>query len=336
MSHQILITGGAGFIGGHLARSLVEQGNFVRVIDNLSTGRKSNIADLLDHPHFEFVESDAADESVLRPLCADVDQAYHLAATVGVALVAADPIQTIETNINLTQTLLKVLTEQNRRKPLRLYFASTSEVYGRNPARIWSEDDELVFGPTTIGRWSYGLSKAIDEHLVLSCVRKYKLSAVVGRFFNVIGPRQTGRYGMVLPRFVRAACANEPLVVYDDGSQQRCFIHVLDVVEIIQRLMSADAAVGQVVNIGSNESLSILELAQKVIARTGSRSEIRFQPSRDVYGSDFEDCRWRTPDLTKLAGLIDYCRRYNLDDAIDQCRAELKNGKDDNGSAISL
>ena len=323
MSNRILITGGAGFIGGHLAHSLIQQGHFVRVIDNLSTGRLSNIADLLNHPRFEFVQSDAADATTLHKLCEGIDQAYHLAAAVGVALVAADPIQTIETNINLTQALLRVLSEQNRRKPLSLYFASTSEVYGRNPARIWNENDELVFGPTTVGRWSYGLSKAIDEHLVLSCVRKYNLSTVVGRFFNVVGPRQMGRYGMVLPRFVRAACDNAPLIVYDDGSQQRCFIHVLDVIQIIQRLMDTPSAAGQVVNIGSNESITILELAKRVIARTGSRSEIQFQPSQSVYGDNFEDCRWRTPDLGKLRGLIDYRSQYNLDDAIDQCREEL-------------
>ncbi len=316
MKETILITGAAGFIGSHLTRFLLEAGNRVIGVDNESTGSKQNLESILGNPLFEYITADAQDERILSRLTESADTVYHLAAAVGVALVAHDPIQTIETNINLTQTLLRVLQKRNQTRSVSLYFASTSEVYGRNPARIWREDDELVYGPTTIGRWSYGLSKAIDEHLVLSYSRQFGLKAVIGRFFNVVGARQTGRYGMVLPRFVAQAKENKPLTIYDDGAQQRCFIHVKDVVEIITRLMNKTETNGQIYNIGSNESVTIKQLAQKVIDQTGSKSVIQYVPSTDVYGLDFEDCRWRTPDISKLLSTLDYRAKYTLTDAI--------------------
>ncbi|MBR5710593.1 MAG: NAD-dependent epimerase/dehydratase family protein [Thermoguttaceae bacterium] len=325
MSKTVLITGAAGFIGSHLTRSLLADGANVIGIDNESTGRRENIAELFDNPNFQYVCSDAGDESVLSELASGVDEVYHLAAAVGVALVASDPVRTIQTNIDLTQTLLRVLERRNRVRPVKLYFASTSEVYGRNPARIWSEDDELVYGPTTIGRWSYGLSKAIDEHLVLAYVRQFGLSAVIGRFFNVVGARQTGQYGMVLPRFVSAALKNAPLTVFDDGAQRRCFIHVSDVVKIIRELVSKSDNSGQIYNIGSSESISILDLAKKVIAQTGSKSTIEFLPSTAVYGENFEDCRWRTPDVSKLFSAIEYRPQFSLSDAISDIVETIRN-----------
>ena len=324
MSQTVLITGAAGFIGSHLTRRLLRDGITVIGIDNESTGRYENIVSLIDNPNFRYVRADAGDDTILSDLMQGVDAVYHLAAAVGVALVAADPIRTIQTNIDLTQTLLRVLERWNRERPIKLYFASTSEVYGRNPARIWSEDDELVFGPTTIGRWSYGLSKAIDEHLVLAYQRQFGIPAVIGRFFNVVGVRQTGQYGMVLPRFVSAALKNEPLTVYDDGTQRRCFIHVSDVVEIIRQLVSDSACNGQIYNIGSSEPISILDLAKKVVAITGAKSTIEFKPSTTVYGDNFEDCRWRTPDVSKLFSAIEYRPQFTLDDAISDIVLEMK------------
>lgn len=324
MSYTVLITGVAGFIGSHLTRSLLNDGAKVIGIDNESTGRRENLEECEKNPNFLYVKADAGDESVLSELAQSADYVYHLAAAVGVALVAANPIQTIQTNIELTQTLLKVLEKRNRTRPAALYFASTSEVYGRNPARIWREDDELVYGPTTIGRWSYGLSKAIDEHLVLSYFRQYKLRCVIGRFFNVVGARQTGQYGMVLPRFVCAAMQNKPLTVYDDGAQQRCFIHVKDAVNIVRELLEQKGASGEIYNIGSNESVSILQLAEKVIQQTGSKSIIQFRSSSDVYGENFEDCRWRTPDISKLISTIQHKPQFTLANAIDDIVESLK------------
>ena len=247
-----LITGGAGFIGSHLAEALISRGDSVLVIDDESTGDPENLAALSGHPRLRYVKGTVADDELMRRLLDGVDEVYHLAAAVGVGLIASNPIQTIETNIYPTQQLLAELRRLHREgKTIKLFLASSSEVYGKNPRPQWTEEDDLVFGPTTRARWSYGVSKAIDEFLALACWRQERLPVVVGRFFNVVGPRQTGRYGMVLPRLVAAALAGRSPIVHDDGLQERCFAHVADVVGAIVALMQASAAVGGVFNIES-------------------------------------------------------------------------------------
>jgi UDP-glucose 4-epimerase len=240
-------------------------------------------------------------------------------AAVGVALIARAPIETIERNIYPTELLLAELRRRKEQgKDVRCFLASTSEVYGKNPKAVWNEEDDLVFGPTTKARWSYGASKAIDEFLALACWRQYQLPVVIARFFNVVGPRQSGAYGMVLPRFVEAAVAGRPLVVHDDGRQTRCFAHVADIVSAVTRLMETPGAYGRVFNIGSDEPVSILELAQRVIRIAGSSSPIEFQTYAAAYDEDFEDIRRRVPDLSRLRATINYQREHDLDRIIGQ------------------
>ena len=316
MTHA-LVTGGAGFIGSHLVEALLARGDSVAVIDDLSTGSLANLATARANPRLSFEQASIADEVLLRAAVARADEVYHLAAAVGVQLIAADPIHTIETNINPTSLLLRLLREQldAGRQP-KVFLASTSEVYGKNPKPSWTEEDDLVLGPTSRPRWAYGASKAIDEFLALAYARQFGLQVVVGRFFNVVGPRQTGRYGMVLPRFVEAALSGRPLVVHDDGQQTRCFAHVADVVAAVRALIDTPAAAGGVFNIGSDRPVTILELARRVIAASGSSSAIEFQTYAEAYSPDFEDVRARVPDLTKLRGTIDYCPRYDLDQMV--------------------
>ncbi|GIW90809.1 MAG: UDP-glucose 4-epimerase [Pirellulaceae bacterium] len=310
---RVLVTGGAGFIGSHLSERLLADGCEVIVVDDESTGSAANLASVQDHPHLRFVRGSVADQSLLRELVPEVDQVYHLAAAVGVALIARDPIQTIERNIYPTELLLAEVCRQYRAgRAIKLFLASTSEVYGKNPKERWTEEDDLVFGSTSRARWSYGASKAIDEFLALAYWRQYRLPVVIGRFFNVVGPRQTGAYGMVLPRFVDAALANEPLVVHDDGRQVRCFAHVHDVIEAVEKLMETPKAAGLVINIGSDQPIEIRELARLVIQLAASRSTIRYQSYTEAYDADFEDVRRRVPDLSRLRSLIDYTPRYDL------------------------
>jgi UDP-glucose 4-epimerase len=312
-----LVTGGAGFIGSHLTEALLGRGDRVTVVDDESTGRIENLASVLDHPRLSYVRGTVADEGLVRQLLSDTDEVYHLAAAVGVQLIARSPIRTIETNIYTTELLLRQLDKlaaAGRR--VKFFMTSTSEVYGKNPKPQWTEDDDLVFGPTGRPRWSYGASKAIDEFLSLAYWRERKLPVVVGRLFNVVGPRQTGAYGMVLPRFVDAALAATPLVVHDDGQQQRCFSHVGDVVAMILALMDCPAAVGDVVNVGSDQPVSILDLAKRVIAIVNPSLEIQFISYSQAYGGDFEDCRRRVPDLGKLRRLTGLQARLRLDDII--------------------
>src|SRR5260221_3915682 len=272
-----LITGGAGFIGSHLAEALVARGDSVLVIDDESTGDPENLAALLGHPRLRYVKGTVADDELMRRLLDGIDEVYHLAAAVGVGLIASNPIQTIETNIYHTQQLLAELRRMHReRKTTKLFLASSSEVYGKNPRPQWTEEDDLVFGPTTRARWSYGVSKAIDEFWALACWRQERLPVVIGRLFNVVGPRQTGRYGMVLPRLVAAALVGRSPIVHDDGLQERCFAHVADVVGAIVALMQAPAAVGGVFNIGSDRPVSIRDLAQRVIAAVNPALEIEY------------------------------------------------------------
>ncbi len=324
---RILVTGGAGFIGSHLTEALIQRGDEVVVVDDESTGRYENLAAVHTHPRFSFLRASVGDRAVVDRLAADVDEIYHLAAAVGVALIARKPIETIERNIYPTQLLLdKVCDRVRGGEKVKIFLASTSEVYGKNPKSIWDEDDDLVFGSTTRARWSYGASKAIDEFLALACWRQFQAPVVIGRFFNVVGPRQSGAYGMVLPRFVQAARQGKPLVVHDDGHQVRCFAHVRDVVAAVLQLMARPSAVGQVYNIGSDQPVSILELAQQVIALAESSSSIEFQSYTQAYDQDFEDVRRRVPNLTRLRATIDYRPSYDLDAIIRELVETPTNG----------
>ena len=311
---KTLVTGGAGFIGSHLTEALLARGDRVTVVDDESTGRLVNLAPVASHPRLSIVRGTIGDAALISRVLDDVDEVYHLAAAVGVALIAREPLQTIERNIYPTQLLLDELCRRHQSgQKVRMFLASTSEVYGKNPKPVWNEEDDLVFGPTTRPRWSYGASKAIDEFLTLACARQFGLGVVIGRFFNVVGPRQTGAYGMVLPRFVDAALAGQPLLVHDDGRQVRCFAHVSDVVAAVLALMQTPAAAGRVFNIGSDQPVTILDLARRVIELAGSKSPIEFQTYARAYDADFEDIRHRVPDLSRVRQTIGYERKYDLD-----------------------
>jgi UDP-glucose 4-epimerase len=310
---KVLVTGGAGFIGSHLTEALLARGDQVIAVDDQSTGSANNLAGVRNHPRLKYIHGTVADRDLMRGALAGVDEVYHLAAAVGVQLIASNPILTIENNIYPTELLLQELRSiQEAGRAVKLFLASTSEVYGKNPKPRWTEEDDLVFGPTTRPRWSYGASKAIDEFLALAYYREFSLPTVIGRFFNVVGPRQTGQYGMVLPRFVDAALAGLPLVVHDDGRQVRCFAHVADVVRAVMRLMQTPAAVGRVFNIGSDQPVSIVELAERVASSFNPAAKITFQSYAEAYSEDFEDVRSRVPDLTRLRETIDYHPEYDL------------------------
>ena len=309
-----LVTGGAGFIGSHLTEALLARGDCVTVVDDISTGALENLAAVIDHPQLTLIQGTVEDAELVKQVVAGQDHVYHLAAAVGVALIAKQPIETIQRNIQPTQLILAELRKRHEQgEKVRIFLASTSEVYGKNPKPTWCEEDDLVLGATTRPRWSYGASKAIDEFLALAYWRQYQLPVVVGRFFNVVGPRQSGSYGMVLPRFVEAALAGNSLVVHDDGQQIRCFAHVEDVLRAVLALMESEAATGQVVNIGSDEPISILGLAELVVAMSGNEVAIDFQSYTDAYDEDFEDIRRRVPDLTRLRSLIDDPITYDLE-----------------------
>lgn len=321
---EILITGGAGFIGSHLTELLLTRNHSVTIVDDLSTGTPANLKHLEHHSGLTFVHGDIGNEELLNEVIQNKDQVYHLAAAVGVALIAKQPIETIERNIYPTQLLLAALRERiERGETVTTFFSSTSEVYGKNPKESWTEEDDLVFGATTRPRWSYGVSKAIDEFLALACVKEYNLPIVIGRFFNVVGPRQTGAYGMVLPRFVQAALAGEPLQVHDDGRQIRCFSHVYDVTRAITKLMETQEAFGKVINIGSDNPISILDLAKRVIEICGSTSNIEFQTYTEAYDASFEDIRRRVPDLTRIRNMIGDPNEHDIDQIINDVRDSL-------------
>lgn len=292
-------------------------GHEVTVVDDESTGNSKNLAPVRSHPQLTFISGSISDPELVAELVPQADDIYHLAAAVGVALIAKHPIETIERNIYPTQLLLRELKKQHAAgRDVRFFLASTSEVYGKNPKETWTEEDDLVLGATTRPRWAYGASKAIDEFLALAHWRESKLPVVIGRFFNVVGPRQTGAYGMVLPRFVDAAVTGEPLVVHDDGAQIRCFAHVSDIVHFVEDLVNSPDAHGQVVNIGSAEPVSIRELAERVIAAANSKSVLEFQSYAQAYDQDFEDVRRRIPDVSKLENLVTHRPQYRLDDIV--------------------
>jgi UDP-glucose 4-epimerase len=320
-----LITGGAGFIGSHLAARLLDRGDRVLIVDDLSTGRSENLSQIIDHESLEYLHGSVEDDRLVAEVVGRADAVYHLAAAVGVALIAKQPIQTIERNVYPTQLILDRLGERARRgQRIPCFIASTSEVYGKNPKPVWSEEDDLVFGATTKPRWSYGVSKAIDEFLALAFHKEQQLPVVVGRFFNVVGPRQTGAYGMVLPRFVGAALRGEPLVVHDDGKQVRCFAHVQDVIGAVIDLVDTPRAHGRVYNIGSDQPVSILELAQRVIERVNPKATIQYQSYSDAYDESFEDIRRRVPDLSRIAETIGYRPKHDLDGIIDSVAASMR------------
>lgn len=306
---RILITGGAGFIGSHLADAYTARGDEVVCIDDLSTGSIENIAHLKKHPRFSYTIDTVHNQPVLAELIDGCDVIFHLAAAVGVKLIVESPVRTIETNVRGTET---VLTLANKKKK-KVLVASTSEVYGLSAEVPFREDGNLVMGATTKGRWSYACSKAIDEFLALAYWREKKLPTVVVRLFNTVGPRQTGQYGMVIPTFVRQALAGRPITVYGDGKQTRCFGYVGDVVGALVSLMERDEAVGQVFNIGSSEEVSILEVAQRVKELTGSKSEIVFVPYDEAYEEGFEDMPRRVPDTTKIRQLVGFEPKESLD-----------------------
>jgi len=312
MKEKILITGGAGFIGSHLCELLLHNGHHVVAIDNLSTGRLENIQQLLPTTGFQFVRETITNSQVLDRLTSEADIIIHLAAVVGVKLIVEDPVNTIATNIMGTEA---VLTTANR-YGCKVMLASTSEVYGKGFKVPFNEEDDCVMGPTSHSRWSYATSKAIDEFLGLAYYHQFGLPVIVMRFFNTVGPRQTGRYGMVVPRFVRQALANEPITVYGDGEQSRCFADVGDIIEATVKLASHPGAVGQVFNIGSIEEVTIRELAERIITVTGSQSKIIYVPYEEAYAPGFEDMRRRVPSLDKVHQLIGYEPHYSLDDTL--------------------
>ena len=311
---RALITGGAGFIGSHLAEALLARGHQVMVIDDLSTGRFSNIQHLADHPRFGFALETIRNETVMDRLASECDVIFHLAAAVGVQLVVSDPVRVIETNV-LGSAMVLRLANRYRRKVL---LASTSEVYGKGVSVPFKEEDDRLLGPTTRSRWSYACSKAMDEFLALAYYKQNGLPVVICRLFNTVGPRQTGRYGMVVPRFVRQALRGEPLTVYGDGQQTRCFADVRDVVRAVEALAGHAGAVGQVFNVGSTEEISILQLARRVIQLTGSRSEIVHVPYAQAYEEGFEDFRRRAPDISKIERLTGFRPQHGLDDTLQR------------------
>ncbi len=310
---RCLVTGGAGFIGSHLTERLLEQGHEVIVLDNLSTGRQENLSLVAGHPRLSIRNGSITDPVLLSETTVGVDVIYHLAAAVGVKLVADDPVRTIETNIYPTEILLRSAAAAKQ----RVFLASTSEVYGKNPKERFTEEDDLHFGPTSRPRWAYGCSKAIDEFLALAYHRKFGLPVVIGRFFNVVGPRQVGHYGMVIPRFVDQALKGGPVVVYDDGEQVRCFAHVKEVVSAIIRLVDTPAAQGSVYNIGSDEPVSIRDLANQIIQRIDPRIAVQYLAYRDAYGDDFEDVRRRVPDVSRLEAIIGFKPSMTLGEILD-------------------
>ncbi len=312
MTHKFLVTGGAGFIGSHLCELLLSQGHQVVAIDNLSTGRLENVQHLVNTPGFQFVRETIMNSQVLDRLTSEADIIIHLAAVVGVKLIVEDPVNTIATNIMGTEA---VLTTANR-YGCKVMLASTSEVYGKGFKVPFNEEDDTVMGPTSHSRWSYATSKAIDEFLGLAYYHQFGLPVVVMRYFNTVGPRQTGRYGMVLPRFVRQALAGEPITIYSDGEQSRCFSDVADIVDATARLAQHPEAVGQVFNIGSTEEVTIRELAERVLEATGSSSKLVYVPYEEAYAPGFEDMRRRVPDLQKIHSLIGYAPRYSLDETL--------------------
>jgi UDP-glucose 4-epimerase len=309
---RVLITGGAGFIGSHLAEALLGAGHQVSVIDDLSTGAFDNIAHLKGRAGFRYTIDTIMNEPVLAELIDQCDVVYHLAAAVGVRLIVEAPVRTLETNVQGTEVVLKAAAKKQR----TVVIASTSEVYGKSDAVPFREDGDIALGPTVKHRWAYACSKALDEFLALAYWKEKRLPVIIVRFFNTVGPRQTGRYGMVIPNFVRQALAGEPITVFGDGTQTRCFTYVGDVVGALTEIVTREAAYGGVYNVGNTEEVSIRDLAERVKALAKSASPIVNIPYDQAYESGFEDMPRRVPDLTKIRALIGYEPRVTLDETL--------------------
>lgn len=320
---KALITGGAGFIGSHLAERLLKDGHKAAVIDNLSTGSLRNIEGFKNLPGFNFVEGDIRNTKLIEPLMEQCDVVYHLAAAVGVKLIADRPVHTIETNIGGTEVVLDTANKFGK----KILIASSSEVYGKNETVPFREDDDIVLGSTRMSRWSYACSKAIDEFLGLAFHQQYKLEVVIGRFFNTIGPRQTGQYGMVVPRFVQRALKNEPISIYGTGQQRRCFCYVEDLIDAVTSLMDCREAAGQVYNIGSSEEITIESLADKIIKMTNSKSKKEFVPYEKAYGRPIEDMMRRVPNIGRIKDMTGWEPKTSLDDALQSIIGNLKQAK---------
>jgi len=311
---RILITGGAGFIGSHLAEALLESGHEVFVLDDLSTGCIDNIAHLKGHARFHYTIDSVFNESLVAELVDRAAVVFHLAAAVGVKLIVQEPVHTIETNVHGTEVILRHAAKKKK----LVFIASTSEVYGKSTDVPFRETADLVLGATTRHRWAYACSKALDEFLALAHWKERQLPVIIVRFFNTVGPRQTGQYGMVIPNFVRQALAGEPITVFGDGCQSRAFTHVTDVVDALLKLVVEPKAIGQVINIGTMQEISIKDLAERVRALSGSKSPIKFIPYDEAYESGFEDMPRRVPDISKVGNLVGFQPRLALEEII--CR----------------
>jgi len=307
-----LITGGAGFIGSHLAERLLKQGRQVVAVDNLSTGSATNIEGFRGHPKFEFVRGDIRDDGLMELLSDKCDVIYHLAAAVGVNLIAQQPVHTIQTNIVGTEVVLEAANKFGR----PVLIASSSEIYGKNENVPFGEQEDIVLGSTIYSRWSYACGKAIDEFLGIAFHQQYDLGVVIGRFFNTIGPRQTGRYGMVVPRFVQRALKDEPILIYGTGKQSRCFCYVEDMVNAIVGLMNCHKAAGEIYNIGSTEEITIEGLADKIIQMTDSKSEKKFITYKQAYGRPIEDMMRRIPDIKRISEATGWKPKTKLDETL--------------------
>jgi len=318
-----LITGGAGFIGSHIAEELLKRGNRVLVIDDLSTGKRENISHLEEDENFSFIQHSILNEPLMERLVGECDMIYHLAAAVGVQFIIRNPIKSIETNVLGTEIVLR-LAEKNKKK---IIIASSSEIYGKNQKEIFTESDGRVLGTTLTHRWSYSCSKALGEFLALAYWREKRLPVIIVRLFNTCGPRQTGRYGMVVPRFIEQAISGEPITICGDGNQTRSFAYVSDVVNGIVNLGGHPRAVGEIFNLGGEEKITISGLAKKIKRFTKSNSQIIYLPYEEVYGEGFEDMRHRIPDITKVRSLIGYVPKVGLEDALKKTIEYHKNKK---------
>ncbi|MGD9628845.1 MAG: NAD-dependent epimerase/dehydratase family protein [Pyrinomonadaceae bacterium] len=317
---KILITGGAGFVGSHLADKLIGQGHEITVIDDLSTGRYSNVEHLEGDPNFRLIIDTVLNSQLMEELIRETDRVFHMASAVGVRLIMEQPVKTIETIFHGTDVVLKFCSRYRK----RVLIPSTSEVYGKGASIPFREEDDLLTGATDKHRWAYACAKTLDEFLALAHWKETRLPVVVVRLFNTVGPRQTGQYGMVVPRFVHSAIKGEPITVFGDGTQQRCFGHVLDVVEGLSKLLETPECFGQVINLGNDEEVSILGLAEKAIEITGSKSDVRYIPYEEAYGDGFEDMQRRVPGLEKAKRLIGYQPTRSLSDIINDVAAEFK------------
>ncbi|MCP3964894.1 MAG: SDR family NAD(P)-dependent oxidoreductase [Lentisphaerae bacterium] len=317
---RILVTGGAGFIGAHLTERLLDIGHEVVVIDNLSTGYLKNLAEVQNNPAFEFIQEDIVTMDFMGDIVKDVDMVFHLAAAVGVELVVNDPVRTITTNVHGTEQVLKAVAEYDK----RVVVASTSEVYGKSTKSTFSETDDLLIGCPTHSRWSYACSKLLDEFYVMAFHRAQNLKGTVVRFFNTVGPKQTGQYGMVVPRFVQCALNNEDLLVYGDGTQSRCFCHVFDTVRALLGLIDCPDSYGKIYNIGSHNKISIEGLAEQVISQLGSSSRVKKIPYDQAYEAGFEDMLHRAPNTKAVNDLLDWEAEFTLEQIISDVAVSMK------------